>query len=348
MTDLAPFIRRGRFTDWEEPADQSGQDPSGDGRIRVLQIIARLNVGGPASMATVLSDVLDSGRFDQRIVAGSIGEGEGDYVSLRAPHLPGTQSPRPGAGASAGRCLRASMGLIDVIRRFRPHIVHTHTAKAGVLGRLAAWSCGVPATVHSFHGHLLHGYFSPVGRAAVVGVERMLARPTNRLVAVGDRVRSDLLAAGIGRPNQFVVVPPGTRLGPLPSQSAARIGLGLRPDSVVVTLVARLTPIKRPERFVQVAGALAGAHPDVEFVVAGGGELLEPLQDLATRLRAPVRFLGWMSDVETVYSASDVVVLTSDNEGMPVSLIEAALAVDPVSPRMWGAPARWWLTGRPG
>ena len=98
---------------------------------------------------------------------------------------------------------------------------------------------------------------------------------------------------------------------------------------MVVTLVARLTPIKRPERFVQLAGALAGAHPDVEFVVAGGGELLESLQDLATRLRAPVRFLGWMSDVETVYSASDVVVLTSDNEGMPVSLIEAALAGRP-------------------
>ena len=295
----------------------------------MLQIIARLNVGGPALMATVLSDLLDPGRFDHRIVAGSIGEGEGDYVSLRAPHLAVLKVRGLGRAPRPADDLRALIGLIDVIRRFRPHIVHTHTAKAGVLGRLAAWSCGVPATVHSFHGHLLHGYFSPVGRTAVVGVERMLARPTNRLVAVGDRVRSDLLAAGIGRANQFVVVPPGTRLGPLPSRSAARIRLGLRPDSVVVTLVARLTPIKRPERFVQLAGALAGAHPDVQFVVAGGGELLDSLQDLATRLRAPVHFLGWMSDVETVYSASDVVVLTSDNEGMPVSLIEAALAGRP-------------------
>ncbi len=329
MADLAPFIAPATFADREEPTDLNGQNPSGDGRIRVLRIIARLNVGGPALQAALLSDVLDSGRFDQRIVAGSIGEGEGDYVSLRAPDLPVLRVRGLGRAPRPPDDLRALIALIDVIRRFRPHIVHTHTAKAGVLGRLAAWSCGVPATVHSFHGHLLHGYFSPVGRAAVVGVERMLARPTNRLVAVGDRVRSDLLAAGIGRPNQFVVVPPGTRLGPLPSRSAARIGLGLRPDSVVVTLVARLTSIKRPERFVQLAGALAGVHPDVEFVVAGGGELLEPLQHLATRLRAPVRFLGWMSDVETVYSASDVVVLTSDNEGMPVSLIEAALAGRP-------------------
>lgn len=329
VSDPAPFIRSATFADSAEHTELRGHNPSGDGRIRVLQIIARLNVGGPALMATVLSDLLDPGRFDHRIVAGSIGEGEGDYVSLRAPHLAVLKVRGLGRAPRPADDLRALIGLIDVIRRFRPHIVHTHTAKAGVLGRLAAWSCGVPATVHSFHGHLLHGYFSPAGRTAVVGVERMLARPTNRLVAVGDRVRSDLLAAGIGRANQFVVVPPGTRLGPLPSRSAARIRLGLRPDSVVVTLVARLTPIKRPERFVQLAGALAGAHPDVQFVVAGGGELLDSLQDLATRLRAPVHFLGWMSDVETVYSASDVVVLTSDNEGMPVSLIEAALAGRP-------------------
>ncbi len=329
VSDPAPFIGSATSADWEEPTALRSHNPSGEGRIRVLQIIARLNVGGPALMAAVLNDELDSGRFDQRIVAGSIGEGEGDFVSMRAPHMPVLKVRGLGRAPRPADDLRALIGLIDVIRRFRPHIVHTHTAKAGVLGRLAAWSCGVPATVHSFHGHLLHGYFSSAGRTAVVGVERMLARPTNRLVAVGDRVRIDLLAAGIGRPNQFVVVPPGTRLGPLPPPSAARIKLGLRADSVVVTLVARLTPIKRPERFVQLAGALAGVHPNVEFVVAGGGELLQPLQDLATRLRAPVRFLGWMSDVETVYSASDVVVLTSDNEGMPVSLIEAALAGRP-------------------
>jgi glycosyltransferase involved in cell wall biosynthesis len=300
-----------------------------DGRIRVLQIIARLNVGGPALMAAVLSEMLDPGRFDQRILAGSIGEGEGDYASMRAPNMPVLKVRGLGRAPRPADDLRALVGLITLIRRFRPHIVHTHTAKAGVLGRLAAWSCGVPATVHSYHGHLLHGYFSPAGRAAVIGVERVLARPTSRLVAVGDRTRTDLLAAGIGRPDQFAVVPPGTRLGPLPSRSAARRTLGLRADSVVVTLVARLTPIKRPERFVQLAGALAGIQPDVEFVVAGGGELLEPLERTAARLQAPIRFLGWRSDVETVYSASDVVVLTSDNEGMPVSLIEAALAGRP-------------------
>ena len=194
------------------------------------------------------------------------------------------------------------------------------------------------------------GTFSPVGRTAVVGVERTLARPTNRLVAVGDRVRSDLLAAGIGRPDKFVVVPPGTQLGALPSRSAARIGLGLRPDSVVVTLVARLTPIKRPERFVQLAPR-AREGPSRRGVRRRRRWRAPSsrCRILATRLRVPIRFLGWRSDVETVYSASDVVVLTSDNEGMPVSSDRSyGSRVDPVSLRMWEAPARWWASGTTG
>ena len=162
-------------------------------------------------MAAVLNDVLDPGRFDQRIVAGSIGQDEADYVSLRAPQMRVLSVRGLGRAPRPPDDLRALIGLIDVIRRFRPDVVHTHTAKAGVLGRLAAWSCRVPATVHSFHGHLLHGYFSPVGQAAVVGVERVMARRTTRLIAVGERTRTDLLAAGIGRPGQFAVVAPGTR-----------------------------------------------------------------------------------------------------------------------------------------
>lgn len=345
MTELAPFVGPAHVTDLD---DLGGSKVWGDGRIRVLRVIARLNVGGPALQTSVLSDMLDPGRFDQRIVAGSVGEAEGDYVSLHAPHLPVLpirglgRAPRPLDDVSA------LIGLIDVIRRFRPHIVHTHTAKAGVLGRLAAWSCGVPATVHSFHGHLLHGYFSPVGRTAVVGVERVFARRTTRLVAVGDQIRRDLLSAGVGRSKQFRVVPPGTRLGALPSPSEAKVALGLRADSVVVTLVARLTSIKRPERFVQLAAALVGTHPNVEFVVAGGGELLEPMRQLAAQMRAPVHFLGWRSDVETVYSASDVVVLTSDNEGMPVSLIEAAFAGRPCVTTDVGGACEVVANGRTG
>ena len=243
MTQLAPFVGPAHVTDLD---DLVGSKVWGDGRIRVLRVIARLNVGGPAlqtwSSATCWTRAVSiSGSWPARSVRRRV-----THVFLQ-PRL--TCQCSPSAAGPAPRPLddvSALIGLIDVIRRFRPHIVHTHTAKAGVLGRLAAWSCGVPATVHSFHGHLLHGYFSPVGRTAVVGVERVFARRTTRLVAVGDRSGVILLSAGVGRSKQFRVVPPGTRLGALPSPSEAKVALGLRADSVVVTLVAASLPSSAP------------------------------------------------------------------------------------------------------
>ena len=169
--------------------------------------------------------------------------------------------------------------------------------------------------------------------------ERELARHTTRLVAVGQQVRGDLLAAGIGRGEQYSVVAPGVRPRDAPDRDRARSALALPAAAKVVTLVARLTPIKRPDRFLDVAEAVALRHPDAVFVVAGGGELLGALRARGHRSRVDVRFLGWRSDVETVYAASDVVALTSDNEGMPVSLIEAAMAGRPcVTTRVGAAP----------
>jgi glycosyltransferase involved in cell wall biosynthesis len=235
--------------------------------------------------------------------------------------------------------------LITEVRAFRPHIVHTHTAKAGVLGRIAARACRVPAVVHTFHGHLLHGYFSPAVTRAVVQTERTLARGTTRLVAVGAQVRDDLLAAGIGRSDQYVVVPPGIALPVAPSREKARAVLGLPQDAVVAVLVARLTAIKRPERFVEIARRLAERQPHVLFAVVGEGDLLDGLRADAG---LNVRFLGWRGDVETVYAASDLAVLTSDNEGMPVSLIEAALCGVPAVATRVGSVAEVVLDGRSG
>ena len=200
-------------------------------RIRVLRLIDRLNVGGPALQVSVLAAGLDPDRFQQVVLAGEIDPHEGDYVSLRAPGLVVEQvrglgrSPNPFGDAQAACAIHAAM------RRFRPHIVHTHKAKAGVLGRPTAWGSRVPSTVHTFHGHLLHGYFSPAKTKAVVTVERCLARPTTRLVSVGARVRDELLAAGIGRRRQYTVVAPGVRLGPLPDRARAAPSSVSRPTT---------------------------------------------------------------------------------------------------------------------
>jgi glycosyltransferase involved in cell wall biosynthesis len=308
-------------------------------RIRVLRIIDRLNVGGPAVQASVLSELLDPDRFDQRLLTGTVEESEGDFVELRRPNLVVERVNGLGRAPHPWQDAAAIARINAVIGAFRPQIVHTHKAKAGLLGRLAAWSRRVPVTVHTFHGHLLHGYFSPAKTRAVVAVERGLARPTTALVAVGDRVRDELLAAGIGQRHQYSVVPPGVDLGPLPDPPAARRALGLPPAGPIVTFVGRLTAVKRPERFVDLAIAVARSHPDACFAIAGDGELADEIRSRARPLGRRMVFLGWRGDVEAVYSASDLVVLTSDNEGMPVSLIEAAASGTPaVTTRVGSAP----------
>lgn len=314
--------------------------------VRVLRVIARMNVGGPALQVTALTEGLDPSEFETRLLVGSVETDEADYVELRAPHLPARRIEGLSRSVRTGGDVRALAQLAAEIRRFRPHIVHTHTAKAGVLGRLAARTCGVPITVHHFHGHLLHGYFSPRVTRLVVRTEAALARRTTALVAVGSQVRDELLAAGIGRADQYTVVAPGVKLPPAPDRAAARARLGLDADGLVVAHVARLTEVKRSERFVEVAARLG--RDDVTFVVLGEGARLDDLRARAEPLGGRVRFLGWRSDVEAVYAAADLVVLTSDNEGMPVSLIEASLVGTPSVTTDVGSAREVVLDGRTG
>jgi glycosyltransferase involved in cell wall biosynthesis len=298
-------------------------------RLRVMRIIARMNVGGPSLQVTALTRYLDPSLFETRLLVGAVGAEEGDYRALRAPDVPAVHVEGLGRAPDLLDDVRALRRVRAEIRAFRPDIVHTHTAKAGALGRVVARASRVPMLVHTFHGHLLHGYFSPAVTRAVVMTERALARTTNRLMAVGERVRDELLAAGIGRTDQYTVVPPGIELPTSPPKAEARARLDLPVDAAVVGFVGRLTRVKRPDRLVEVLKALMARDSTVHAVVAGGGELLTQVAaDLGGSPR--VRLLGWWPDVEVVYGAADLVLLTSDNEGMPVSLIEAAACGCPV------------------
>lgn len=298
-------------------------------RLRVLRVIARMNVGGPAAQAAVLTNGLDASRFEQRLLVGTVGPEEADYLELKAPGIAFRQIGGLGRAPHAFDDTLALAKILAEVRRFRPHIIHTHTAKAGALGRLAAALGRVPARVHTFHGHVLHGYFSPAKTRAIINAERVLARFTTRTVAEGARVRDELVAAGIGQTRQYSVVVPGLDLRPLPTREDARRSLGLRAEAPTVAFVGRLIPVKRPDRFVATAVAVAAEKPSARFLIVGDGEL-RPENEAAVRAAgAPIQFLGWRADIETIYAAADVVVLTSDNEGMPYSLIEAALAGRP-------------------
>ena len=297
-----------------------------DGPVRVLRIIARMNVGGPAWQSSVLTRGLVEHGFETRLLTGQVDGGEADFVSLRDPELHVVEIEGLGRSLRMGGDLRAFVAIIREIRRFNPHIVHTHTTKAGVVGRIAAILTGVPVRVHTFHGHVLRGYFSPTVTRLVAVVERMLARRTTALVALGERVRDELLAAGVARRDRFTVIPAVVALPPVVDRAEARIALGLSSDGPVVLFVGRLTAVKRLDRLLEAFAEVRDRVPDAVLVVAGEGDLTDEVRLVAASLGDSVRLVGWQSDVARLYASADLVVISSDNEGMPVTLLEAAMS----------------------
>lgn len=239
--------------------------------------------------------------------------------------------------------LRALLRLVKIIAGERPAVVHTHAAKAGTLGRLAALLAPGRRTrvvVHTFHGHSLSGYFASPTARIYKTIERFLARRTDCLVAVSEEVRDELVAMGIADRERFAVIRLGFDLSPFlvsePQRShrgtKVREELGIPRDAQLVTLIARLVPIKRVDRFLRIALSISRERPDVRFLIVGDGELRESLtaSGEARALEGRLHWAGFRLDIPDVCFASDVVALTSDNEGTPVSLIEALAAGTPV------------------
>ena len=294
--------------------------------IRVLRIIARMNVGGPAWQVSVLTRGLPRHGIENILISGEVETGEADYLALRDSDLPVVRLAGLGRSVRLLGDLTAFVSLIRLMRDERPDIVHTHTAKAGFVGRLAAIVAGVPVVVHTYHGHLLHSYFWPPVARSIRFVEAALARRTTALVAVGSRVRDELLEAGIGDPDRFLVFAPGVAEPSVKDQVTERRTLGLSSDDRVVLFVGRLTRVKRVDRLLEAMVEVQEAIPSALLVVAGDGELSDELRRMATQAGVRVMFLGWRSDVASLYAAADLAVLSSDNEGMPVSLLEAAMS----------------------
>jgi glycosyltransferase involved in cell wall biosynthesis len=300
---------------------------------RVVRLIARLNVGGPALHVMHLSAGLK--RYPTLLVSGHVADGEGDLwpeVELRGVEL--HRLKELGRRVRPWQDLVALVKLVRLFRAERPAVVHTHTAKAGTLGRIAAVLAGVPVRVHTFHGHVFRGYFSPRMSRLVVFVERLLARLTTCVVVISESQRRELVEEfRICPPERIQVVPLGLELerfapallDPLRGSLRAELNAAQRP---IVTIVGRLVPIKNHELFLEMARELKAAGEDCMFCVVGGGTEEERLRALAASwgLSEQVRFLGWRNDLEAIYADSDVVVLTSHNEGTPVCLIEALAA----------------------
>jgi glycosyltransferase involved in cell wall biosynthesis len=283
--------------------------------MRVLHVIARLNVGGTARYITQLAHELPKHGIETFVATGFVQGAEVEDPSAQTIEL--IRVPALGRSIRPIKDHLARKQLEKIIQEIKPDIIHTHTFKAGYVIRMKKQDIPV---IHTFHGHLLDDpEFSGFKSKIIVNLERKFAKKSVKLVTVGRRVADELLEQKIGSRNQFVNIPPGVVAIDVTPKAQALKNLDLEDTGVpIVGWIARVTAVKNPMRALEVADAL----PDTRFVIAGGGDLLEQI-----KAKAPsnVSVIGW-AEAADLFGASDIILSTSENEGMPVALIEAQLA----------------------
>ena len=283
-----------------------------------MQIMTRVNRGGTAKWLEILARGLANEGCESPILCGYVQDGETEDPTFKEFNV--TRISKMGRSVSLINDLSAFFQIRRQIKIQRPDIVSTHTSKAGLLGRLAVLSIPrkKPAVIHTYHGHLLYGYFSKNKIRALVLIENFLSKFTKVIIVSGIRVKNELLAAGIGEKSQFHLIKPGIEELNYADRNIARQSLGLLEDQIVVGWLGRFAEVKKPERVVQ----LASMNPQIEFVMGGNGELF----DLISKSALPnLELTGW-STPEFLWGISDIGILTSDNEAQPIALVEAAMA----------------------
>lgn len=305
-------------------------------------MIARLNVGGPALHAVLATAGLRP-EIETTLATGRVGPDELEATDLLARFdVQPVRIPGLGRSISPVADLRAFSALVRLFRRVRPDVVHTHTAKAGAVGRLAARMAGVPRVVHTFHGHVFDGYFGRGGSRAAVRVERSLAKKTDRVVAVSEEVGRDLVDRyGVVPREKLVVIPVGVPLDDYLAcdrlRGSLRRELSLPAETSLVAMIGRLVPIKDGTLALDAWRLVRREIADAMLVVVGDGEEGAALR---TRGDKGVVFLGWRRDVPAIWADADLALLSSRNEGTPVSLIEAAASgVPAVATNVGGVPS---------
>ncbi|MFW5748340.1 MAG: glycosyltransferase family 4 protein [Chloroflexota bacterium] len=305
-----------------------------------MHIIARLNIGGAAASVILTVDALRDYDCETLLVTGTVGTNEGDMAYLAGDHgIEPYYIPELGREISPLKDLRTVYKLVRLMRQWRPDVVHTHTAKAGFVGRLAAWIARVPVRVHTFHGHVFHGYFSPRRTRFYLWLERFSARLSSGIITISDVQYEELSHRyRIAPSSKFSKQPIGLDLRHLtipPDESVIEAFISahnLPRDKKLIGIVGRLVPIKHHDLFLDAAQRLTGQRDDVHFVLAGDGERRAELVERAHTLGLAdcMTFTGWVADIRTVMHTLDMLVLTSRNEGTPVSIIEGMAAGLPV------------------
>jgi glycosyltransferase involved in cell wall biosynthesis len=314
--------------------------------IKILNIITRLNIGGSTRHVLEITRHFNQGGYRSAILYGNVEPNEQDMLYLMKEYgLEGINLPSMGRSINLIQDLLLIPKVWKIIRKLKPDIVHTHTAKAGMAGRVAARLAGVPVVLHTFHGNNFRGYFGKIMTQVSINIERVLARLSTKIIAISELQREELLHFRICKDAKIQVINLGFDLRKI-THSDADVGTFKSAFSIagnwkVVDFVGRLTAIKDPFRFIEIARRVIASRDDVVFVFAGDGELADDLKERVRShgLQERIIFTGYITDLRPLYADTDVLLLTSVNEGTPVAVIEAmANRIPVVATRVGGVP----------
>lgn len=326
---------------------------------RILRILNRLIVGGPLLNASYLTKYMEP-EFETMLVVGEkeAHEKDASYFTDQLGIKP-VYVPEMGRSISPLKDYGAYKKIKQLIRDFKPDIVHTHAAKPGAIGRMAAAAMKVPVIVHTYHGHVFHSYFNSVKTKAFIGIERYLGKKSSAIIAISEQQHKELATDyRIAPADKFRIVPLGLDLDKFASgndekRKSFRSFYGIPDDTIVITITGRMVPVKNHELFLQGISYLLQYSPKkIKAFIVGDGETRTAMESRAKELgigfstekdnlhNQPLVFTSWRSDIDVINAGSDIITLTSFNEGTPVSLIEAHAAGKPVvSTRVGGIEA---------
>ena len=309
-----------------------------------------MNIGGPAVLLMDLIKALPSERFDHTLITGRCLENEVDYFGESTPDIKVIYIDEISRSISIIKEFISFFKLVRILRDIDPDIVHTHTSKAGVLGRIASlFLRKTTKVVHTYHGHLIYGYFSRTFTKFVIVLEKFLSKISDLLIAVSSQVKKDLLIEGIGAHAKWEIIHPGISEPKNLEKISMRKKFGLSANAKIIVWVGRFTQIKNPLLAIDCIKALPHMPGvQIQLVMAGDGELLPAAKAAAARSGHEVIFLGWTHNISELFACADVLLMTSKNEGMPVVVIEAAFQGIPTVSTDVGGVSEFIEDGRNG
>ncbi len=298
--------------------------------IKILNIITRMNIGGASIHVVEISNLFNNEQYKSTVLYGNVESNEKDMLYLAKQYsFPLINLPSMGRSINPLLDMKLIWEVYRVIKQVKPDIVHTHTAKAGFTGRIAAKLAGVPVILHTFHGNNFRGYFGNVMSTVSILTERLLAMISTRIIAISEQQRDELLRYRIAKPDKLRIIHLGFDMSKIQAREADKGSFKdayrIKPEQPLIAFVGRLTSIKNPFELLKIAQKVLAQRKDAVFAYVGDGEMAEELKAEVRRLgfQESVIFTGFIKDLKPLYADADILLLTSLNEGTPVAIFEA-------------------------